>query len=101
MTQPPARQGPGAALRVHRPFPQQHAELRLRRAQVTNLEHDGQHFVLGATIWHVFDYKSSAPRREEAVMAVADRVDELGVEHEAEWAEEVGRRAGRRGATQL
>jgi quinolinate synthase len=50
---------------------------------------------------HVFDYKSKTRRREEAAMTVVDRVDDLGVEPNAEWAAEVRRLAELRGATLL
>jgi quinolinate synthase len=50
---------------------------------------------------HVFDYKSKTRRREEAPVTVVDRVDDLGVEPNAEWAAEVRRLAELRGATLL
>ncbi|OBB10377.1 hypothetical protein A5718_08585 [Mycolicibacterium conceptionense] len=50
--------GPFALLGIQRPLPQQHVECGLPGVEAANLEHNGEHFVRGVTMWHVFDYKS-------------------------------------------
>jgi quinolinate synthase len=83
--------------------------------QVTDLEYNGQHLVLGANMTHVFDYKSkTSDARQEAAMTVADRTDSVlaagivdgpggytGVAGDAQWAAEIRRLATLRGATVL
>ena len=58
----PAGERPPAVLRLECALPQQHIELRLTRARlagpVADLEYDGKHLVFGASMNHVFDYKS-------------------------------------------
>src|SRR5882757_2122464 len=81
-----------------------------------NLEHDGEPLVRGATIWHVFDYKSkTSDGIEEAAMTVLDRMPAgdlanritdgptgyAGVDGDEEWAAEVRQLADLRGATLL
>ncbi len=85
---------------------------------VANLEYDGKHFVFGASMGHVFDYKSKTSKaRQEAEMTVLDRADAVesglaariadgpggytGVNGDGEWAAEVRRLATLRNATIL
>ncbi len=85
---------------------------------VANLEYDGEHFVFGASMDHVFDYKSKTSKaRQEAEMTVLDRADTVdndlvaritngpggygGVNGDEEWAAEVRRLATLRNATIL
>ncbi len=53
-----AGQRPFAPLRIQRPLPEQHIEGGLPGVETANLEHSGEYFVRGVTMWHVFDYKS-------------------------------------------
>jgi quinolinate synthase len=118
VTQLAAGQRPRASLWIHRSFPQQHAELRVSRRQVSNLEDDGEHFVGSATIGHVFDHKSKTPSgSKETAMTVLDLTAESrggwtaqitngpggygGVIADEEWADEVRKLAKQRNATLL
>ena len=53
-----ARQRPFARLRLQRSLPEQHAEIRFAVKETADLEYDGEHVVLSATIRHVFDCRS-------------------------------------------
>lgn len=111
-----------AALRLLRTLPQQHIELGFCRtaahANSAHLKDDGQHFVGGATMGHVFDYKSKTCwSAEGAAMTVLNRTDTLvdeltaditntplgygGVDGDERWAAEIRRLAHLRGATVL
>ena len=111
-------------------LPQQDAELGFRRFGVgyeaANLEHDSEHFVLSATIGHVFDCKSKTGLwRKVSTMTVVNRTDLLsnglakdmthdlaagitnspngyaGIEADEQWAAEIRRLADLRNATIL
>ncbi len=108
-------------MRILGALPQQDVELRFpgtcAGGQVANLEYDGEHFVRGATIWHVFDYKSKTPVAKGAAVTVANRMDTLsgdmtasitdsadgyaGVDGDERWAAEIRRLATLRNATLL
>jgi quinolinate synthase len=83
-----------------------------------NLEHDRKHFMRGATMGHVFDYKSKTSWDAKGVaMTILDRTDRLandlteritdtpagytGVDADQQWAAEIRRLARLRGATLL
>jgi quinolinate synthase len=85
---------------------------------VADLEHDGEHFMRGASMRHVFDYKSkTSDARQEAEMTVLDRAGAVdsglveritdgpggytGVNGDEEWAAEIRRLATLRNATIL
>src|SRR6201991_100566 len=84
--------------------------------KAANLEHDGEHLVRGASMRHVFDYKSkTSDGIEEAAMTVLDcmpagdlahRITNSptgygGVDGDEQWANEIRRLAKLRGATVL
>ncbi len=58
VAEPAAGQRPLSGLRLECTLPQQHVKCGFPGVDTANLEHDGEHLVGGASMWHVFDYKS-------------------------------------------
>ena len=59
-------------------LPQQHVEIGFAGRQTAHLEYDGKHFVFGASMGHVFDYKSKTSDEQEATMTVVDSLTATG-----------------------
>jgi hypothetical protein len=56
--EPAAGERPLSGFRLECTLPQQHMKCGFPRADIANLEHDGEHLVCSVNMGHVFDYKS-------------------------------------------